>query len=140
MFFRRTQSASSNVNSLTPLIISMAVIFTWVSLWVSYSPTQVSDAEIETFMKQRGQVPVQATGGYPLTTFKYPVSPLGNNFPNPDAFFPLVLNLVFWTAVSTIIISVVSWKLPVQRITPVIIGLACLLTIFEIFGLALTFD
>ncbi len=121
---------------------SLTVIATWVSLWVSYQklPTP-ADTVINAYMHGADvPVPIIARGGWPLPAFKYPVSPLGSDIPNPDSLFPFILNLGFWFAISTLLLWFVPAKWHKKWIEKTLIGLAILTTIISIGYLLVLFD
>lgn len=122
------------------IVLSLAVVATWVSLWVSTQPLPIDDAQVESYLKNGGATPLSGRGGWPLPAFKYPVPPLGSDTPNADAYFPFVLNVAFWIAVMTCALWFVPrrWLLPAIERTA--IGLASLMTVFGVFFLLLKFD
>ena len=146
------------MNNFGALIISVTITLLWVSLWLSTQPIPVNQTDVQRYMdaylvpvsdETSGTsiatvlpvpLPLSGRGGFPLPAFKYPVSPLGGDIPNADAFFPFLLNLGFWIAMTTVLL----WFVPRRWMTSFVIrvstGLACLMTIFGIGFLLLKFD
>lgn len=139
------------MNNFKTIVISLGITAMWFSLWLSTQTLTVDNSTVERYMKQAYNeqgastgnvepVPLSGRGGFPLPAFKYPVSPLGGDVPNADAFFPFLLNIGFWLAVLTAVLWFVPKRYLTTFVMRVAVGLACVMTIFGIGFLLLKFD
>ncbi len=86
-------------------IISLGVWFLWISLFSSYE--KISGA--------KNIYEPEATGGFPLTAFWYPHSPMGSNYPPSESWFPFLLNFLFWLIVAFAVYFIFKDKIKNKR-------------------------
>ncbi|MFA7088036.1 MAG: hypothetical protein WC146_01705 [Patescibacteria group bacterium] len=72
--------------------VSIGVILQWLSLFFSYR-------KLPNFFQGNISQPI-ATGGFPLNIFKYPVPPMGNNWPPVNSWPMFILNLLIWLVIA----------------------------------------
>jgi hypothetical protein len=110
------------------LIISLGVIFNWLSLFFSYRRLQNIDIN-QPF----------ATGGFPLNIFEYPFPPMGHDWPPAGAWPIFFLNLFFWIVVGFLISFLFGKKMENRKMTTLVIS-AVVLSLLGIFYIMLKFD
>lgn len=122
--------------SRSKIVIGLALIGLWVSLWLSYRPVPLP-ADAPLFAQPP---PTVGTGGFPFLAFDYPVPPMGNDHPPASSLFPFAVDVVFWIAVACLL----AWAVPKRFFIPVvervIIGLSLVLTFFGLGYLLIKFD
>ena len=82
------------------MVIGLGSIFLWVSLFLSYRKIKPSSQDMYDPIAQ---------GGFPFTAFHYPTPPLGDDTIPSASWPPFLLDFLFWTIVSFVI---VKWIMP----------------------------
>ncbi len=121
-------------NNLTKLAISLAIIFTWISIWISferlpYSADPFVDSDI-----------VAAKSGFPFTVFYYPPAPFGNDVPDQGSIFPFVLNAMLYFILMWIILRILPEKYIKQSFERVTTHLAFWVTFVGLLHTILLYD
>ncbi len=120
--------------NLTKITIALALILTWVSIWVSferllYSGNPFNDTSI-----------VAGSSGFPFTVFYYPPAPMGNDIPDQGSIFPFALNAMIYFIISWAVIHIIPIKKISKRFEQLIVYTAFWVTLAGLFHTILLFD
>jgi|GEM_PF-4599662 len=115
---------------LVPILL-LALSFFWGSVFLSYRP--IADAS---------RPEIFATGGFPLSTFEYPIPPLGAGVPWGLVLLPMGVNFVFCFLVSVCALLVLPINFLEKRhwYMPLLIIVSLAMTFIGLIYLVLKFD
>ena len=137
----QTQELLSKPN-YTKLALCLAIILTWLSLWFSYRTQTYSDQAVTDYLNSSLalKAPIAARAGFPLTTFYFPVPPLGNDIPDQGSFFPFALNVMLWFLFSFYFLHYLPKKWLKQKFEQGLVYSAFVLSLFGLFWVILQYD
>jgi hypothetical protein len=135
-------SASHQV-SIVKIAIAMALIMSWVTLWISHTGLPYNDADVNEYMQAQPRTmepPAVAKAGWPFTVFYYPPAPLGNDIPPSGSGFPFALNTMIYFILSWAILVYVPKRFLTFKLERGAVFFAFVITLLGLFQTILAFD
>lgn len=123
------------------LAFAIALVCTWVALWLSTSDLPYSDADLQTYFNNPSlDVPVIAKAGFPFVVFYYPPPPMGNDIPPDGSFFPFALNVMIFFLFVRGILQFIPEKYFTKKLYQGSFYVAFVITLLGLFITIVKFD
>jgi hypothetical protein len=128
--------------SIVKIAIALALITSWLTLWVSYSRIPGATGDVSRYWQtgNAGDIPVVAKAGFPFTVFYYPPAPMGNEIPPSGSGFPFALNTMIYFSLFWAILNLIPKRLLTYLFERGVIILAFIITFFGLFLTIMAFD
>lgn len=128
--------------SLARIAIALALIVTWLSLFLSSQALPYNEQEISDYLEspQTLRVPIVGKAGFPFTVFYFPPPPMGNDIPPDGSFFPFALNTMIYFLVMLFILTYLPKRFITVALERGAIYFAFIVCFIGLFWTILKFD